>query len=556
MVGKGGRREVRPARTPGISAARRLFATHSESARRGIPVQELAGEQRERTQSSVTRRELLAGGAALATGAIVAGSPTLSLAKTLAKPATPRIAIVGAGLAGLRCAHMLWTAQPGTPVAATVYEANPERAGGRCWTLRDFFGAGLITEHGGSFINTDQLSVRRLTAQLGLQEEIVDGGDLSSGDEVFWIDDAYYTAAEANADWGSVGYPAFHAATQELKLPGGEARLDAMSVPEWLQSTEIGTSSRFGKLMMANVVTENGGDPDQMSALDLIELTTGKQRSELQPLPGDDERFHIVGGNDQLVSGMIAQLPSGAVQHGHELVALRANADRSSTLTFALSGTGSTLQVRADFVVLALPFSTLRRVDLSESGLSATKRQVIEQFGMGSNAKIHVELTHKTWPVLGFSGATYGEWHRFCCAWDDTVQLGADASPALLLGFPGGRIGRRQLKGEAHGVAPGADVHWLLAQIEKVFPGTKKAYTGRAYEDHWAKDPWVRGAYSYYGVGQAASFGALAAATEGRVHFAGEHTSIENEGFLDGAVESGDRAARQLLKRLGLDAAA
>ncbi len=59
--------------------------------------------------------------------------------------------------------------------------------------------------------------------------------------------------------------------------------------------------------------------------------------------------------------------------------------------------------------------------------------------------------------------------------------------------------------------------------------------------------------HPYYGVGQASSFGALAAATEGRVHFAGEHTSIENEGFLDGAVESGDRDARRLLDRLGLN---
>ena len=61
--------------------------------------------------------------------------------------------------------------------------------------------------------------------------------------------------------------------------------------------------------------------------------------------------------------------------------------------------------------------------------------------GMGTNAKIHLELSHKTWPALGYSGATYGEWQRLACAWDDTVQLGPDASPALYLAFPGGRVG-------------------------------------------------------------------------------------------------------------------
>ena len=96
-----------------------------------------------------------------------------------------------------------------------------------------------------------------------------------------------------------------------------------MSVPEWLDSTEIGSGSRFGKLMLANTVTENGGDPGDQSAQDLIYLLTGNPRSSLQPLPGDDERFHIVGGNDQLVSRMIAQLPPDTVRHGHVLVAIR-----------------------------------------------------------------------------------------------------------------------------------------------------------------------------------------------------------------------------------------
>jgi monoamine oxidase len=95
------------------------------------------------------------------------------------------------------------------------------------------------------------------------------------------------------------------------------------------------------------------------------------------------------------------------------------------------------------------------------------------------------------------------------------------------------------------------DVNWALAQIEHLFPGTTAAYAGRAYEDHWALDPWVRGAYSYYRVGQANSYGQLAGASEGRFLFAGEHTSIENIGFLDGAVETGELAARRVFRRIG-----
>jgi monoamine oxidase len=554
---RGGRRARRP-RSPGIRSVRALLAADAESARSGVPVQELlgAGEQarpeRAHAERTYTRREALAGGAALTAGAALAARPGVSQAQPPSRSA-PRIAIVGAGLAGLRCAHLLWTQHgragfPSLPVAATVYDANPERAGGRCWTLRGFFADGALTEHGGAFVDTTHVAIRRLAAQLGLAEEVVNGGDLSSGEDIYFIDGAYYTRAQATADWIEVGFDAFREAARELGSPAGERRLDSMSVPEWLQSTEIGAGSRLGKLMLANTVTENGGDPGDQSALDLIEITAPSKRSTLELLPGDDERYHIVGGNDQIVSRMVSALAPAAVQHGHELVALREGADRTITLSFAVGA--RMVDVTADYVVLALPFSKLREVELSKSGLSAAKQTVIRTLGMGSNAKIHVELGHKTWPQRGFSGATYSEWDSYCCAWDDSVPLGPDGSPALLLGFPGGRVGRSGLTGEAHGSAPDADVAWFLSQIEPVYPGTTAAYTGRAYEDHWARDPWVLGAYSYFRVGQASSYGALAAAAEGRFHFAGEHTSPEFQGFLDGAVSTGERAARELLSRI------
>ena len=542
MPGMGARR----ARSAGMLRARRIYAAHEESERSRVPVDEVlarAGEP--------TRRELLIGAGALAAGATLARSPAAALAFRIAKlQAHPRIAIVGAGLAGLRCAHMLWTQSPGDPVLSAVCEAHPDRAGGRCWTLRDYFAGGLITEHGGSFLNSDQTAIRQLASKLGLEQVVVNGGDLPRGDEVFFIDGRIYTYAEANADWHDVGYPAFRKAAKEMQTTAGTARLDRMSVPEWLESTDIGAGSRFGKLMMADTVTENGGDPDDQSALDLIVLLTGNPRSSLYPLPGDDERYTIVGGNDQLVSGMIGELPPDTVRHDHVLVAIREHADRTIGLVFDVAG--KNIEKTADLVVLALPFSTLRHVELSRSGLSATKRRVIRTMGMGTNAKIHLELSHKTWPALGYSGATYGEWQHLACGWDDTVQLGPDASPALYLAFPGGRVGRTGLTGAAHDTAPARDVRWALGQIEHRFPGTTAAFTGRAYEDHWARDPWVHGAYSYYRVGQAAGYGQLAGATEGRFLFAGEHTSIDNIGFLDGAVETGERAARRLFRRIGV----
>ena len=189
-----------------------------------------------------------------------------------------------------------------------------------------------------------------------------------------------------------------------------------------------------GQALLANTVTENGGDPSEQSALDLIEITVKSPRRLLNLLPRDDERFHVVGGNDQLVSGMIAELPPDTVQHGCTLVSMRENADLTSTLSFD-TGAGS-VEVTADLVVLALPFSTLRDVDLSRSGLSTAKRTVIQTLGMGSNAKIHLELQRKTWPALGFAGAAYGEWDRFCCAWDHSRAAGTQCQPGAVSRLP------------------------------------------------------------------------------------------------------------------------
>ena len=244
-----------------MAAARRMFALHRETERTGVPVEELSGRLREAPPSSAglrTRREFIAGGTAAAAAAALAAHPAVGVARALRGRSQPRIAIVGAGLAGLRCAHLLYTAWPHRPIVSTVYEANAERAGGRCWTLRGVFADGLLTEHAGQLINTNQTAVRRLAALLGLQEEEVNGGNLLQGEEAFFIDGAPYPLAEANADWERVGYRTFKAAGREMRAQAGAARLDAMSVPEWLDSTEIGADSRFGKLMLANTVTENG----------------------------------------------------------------------------------------------------------------------------------------------------------------------------------------------------------------------------------------------------------------------------------------------------------
>ncbi len=540
-----GRRSTRSPLTAGL---RRMFAVHAEARTRGIPVDAVLEELEQRTAATrpVSRRRFLTG-AAIA-GAGVALGPTATRALAASRRASsqqPRIAVVGAGLAGLRCSHLLWTRHG---VASTLYEGHAGRIGGRCWSLRDYFSNGLITEHGGAFIDSDQIAALDLVAELGLELEDYNGGELIGLPEIYWFNGGYYTYAEASADWERFGYAAFHNAVRESNTNAGIARLDHLSAPEWLDETPIGSTSRFGQLMLANTVSENGGDPSDQSALDLIGLTGVNPRNSLDPLPGYDEKWHVVGGNDQMVHGMAGQLPGGTIEMGHRLMALRENRNQTYTLTFETDAT--TVDVVADFVTLALPFTMLRDVDLSRAGFSTDKLRVINTMGMGTNAKIHVEVAQKTWAPLGFNGVAYTDWHSFDVCWDNSVPLGPNGAPALLLAFPGASTGQDTLTGAAHGPSPERDTNWFLDRIEPIFPGTRAAFTGASYEDHWALDPWVKGAYSFYKVGQYQYYGGTAAQTQGRVHFAGEHTSINNQGFLDGAVETGVRAAKQIWAQL------
>jgi monoamine oxidase len=520
-----------------------LFAAHAEAERLGMPVEEVLGALDSRPAvteegPTYTRRSLLLGGAGLLAGAALAARPS----RSLAGPLPPRIAIVGAGLAGLRCAHALWTSP--RRIASTVYEANPARSGGRCWTLRGFFDNGLSTEHGGAFIDTNHHLILELAEkQLGLQRELVCGGALSSGEEIYWINGAYYTYEQAAADWRSVGYSAFHEAKKQAKHRVDDHGLTRCPFPSgWTAPRSPPAAASESSYSPSAVVSVNGSDPAEQSALNLIEMVGGAEKFRLVR---NDEKWHIVGGNDQIVTRMLEALPSGAVQNGQVLVGVTQNIIDGTIILSFQQGLVTT-DVIADYVVLALPFSTLREVDLSKSGLSKAKQTVIGEFGMGTNAKIHVQLNKKTWPPLKFDGVAYSEWESFGLAWDDSVPLGPGGAPALLLGYPARHVGKSQLIGEAHGEAPKSDVDWFLNAIEPIFPGTKAQYTGRAYEDHWALDPWVRGSYSCPRVGQA-NFTTIAAAPGGRIHFAGEHTSERFEGFLVGALESGERAPRSCL---------
>ena len=169
------------------------------------------------------------------------------------------------------------------------------------------------------------------------------------------------------------------------------------------------------------------------------------------------------------------------------------------------------------------------------------KLRTIDELGLGANAKVHVQLSRRPWVEQGYGGAAYTNAQGFQCGWDDTADF--PLPTGVYNFFPSGD----QVKawtGAAFGPAPAAQVSGLLGQLEPIFPGVTGAYTGKAYRDFWWANPWSKGAYTCQRPGQYTELFGAGAVPEGNVHFAGEHTSVEYFGFLNGAVESGERAAK------------
>ncbi|MEO3788268.1 NAD(P)/FAD-dependent oxidoreductase [Actinocorallia sp. B10E7] len=526
--------------TPITARIRRILAAHAEADRTGVPVSEVLAAQPARP----ARRDVLRAAAALGAGAAALSLPARPARAAAA--AQPRIAIVGAGLAGVRAAHWLYRVKG---LTSTIYEAS-NRAGGRCYSLRGLFGTSndLVVEHGGAFINTEHNLTRNLATTLGLNLRVVNGGNDPAGPDTYWMDGARYSYDAANADWGVVQRKfkdALAAApwcqTFDDHTAAGVA-LDSMSVDEWLDANiPGGLSSRFARLMQSNAVVEYGMDPGDQSALNLIYLLGWNSAGSLDPLTGGDEKYVIDGGNDQLISAMLAELPAGTVNYGRRLTAV-SQSGTTATLTF--DNGGSSVDVVADQVILALPFTTLRDCDLTGAGLSALKLRAIQEMNLGSNGKIHVGLSNRPWVSQGYGGTTYSAPGGWVCAWDDTANSGR--TDGVMCQFPGGTATTGAWTGAAFGTAPASQVTSFLNQVDQVFPGTAAAYDGRSYRSAWHLNPWSKGSYTCPQPGQYTSLFGVEARTEGVLHFAGEHTSVEYFGFLNGAVESGERAAKEI----------
>jgi monoamine oxidase len=453
--------------------------------------------------------------------------------------AAPKIVVVGAGLAGLSAAYALRNAG----YAAEIHEAS-DRIGGRCWTLRDAFADGQIAEHGGELIDQSHSHIRQLAQGLGLKLDNLLSAEQNGTESLGHFDGSPYVYEEMtddikaawqkiHADVSAASYPT----TFEISTERGR-QLDRMSIVDWIEETfEGGMDSRIGKLLDIAYNIEYGAECTEQSSLNLLYLLAYRGQGQFRVFGPSNEKYHVVGGNDQITDRLAGQL-AGQITTGSELIAVRRNSSGTFTLTFAQQ-TG-TKTVTADKVVLALPFSILRSsVDISKAGFEPLKLTAIREQGMGTNSKLHVQFTNRFWRAQGSNGETFSD-RGYQNTWE--VTRAQPGKSGILVDYTGGKIGASFGSG-----TPESRAKQFLAQVEPVLPGATKAWNGKAAIDFWPGYPWTKGSYSFWKVGQYQRFAGMEGRRQGNCLFAGEHTSIDFQGYLNGAVETGQRAAGEIL---------
>ena len=506
---------------------------------RTIADQVAADEAGSAGPSGPSRRSVLAGAVAL--GAATAG-PVGWAPRAAAAPGDggPRVVVVGAGLAGLSAAYQLRNAG----YSSTVLEAS-DRIGGRCWSIRDF-ADGQIAEHGGELIDQGHTEVRQLAQGLGLTLDNLLASEQNGTEPIYWFDRAPYTFAEAtddikaiwqqlHADVSAASYPTLY---NDYTPRGYE--LDHLSITDWIKAyVPGGMRSRLGQLLDVAYNIEYGAECSVQSSLNMLYLLAYSGQGQLRIFGPSNEKYHVRGGNDQIPT-RLAQLLGNQVKLGTQLTALARNGDDTWTVT-SQTGNRTSSQV-ADHVVLALPFSLLRKVDLSRAGFSQLKMSAINELPMGTNSKLQLQFTDRHWRGLGGNGDSYSD-TGYQSTWE--VTRGQSGTKGILVDYTGGNIGA------AFGsLSPTQYAQRFLGQIEPLFPGITNKWTGQVTLDFWKTYPWTLGSYSYWKVGQYTAFSGVEKEAQGSCHFAGEHTSQDFQGYLNGAVETGYRAADEVIAAL------
>ena len=428
------------------------------------------------------------------------------------------VAVVGAGLAGLAAARDL--ERDGARV--TVIEAR-DRVGGRVHTIRQGFTASQHAEAGADLIEQGQTHVLALARELDLEPTRI----LKSGWGFYGMTASGKRRIRSAPETFKQAGKALEREIADFKLAGCRwdsgvaAAFGPTSVSDWITSSGLDPAIAAGLCGLRGFYL---ADPEDLSLLVIVDQFAS------QSVPGADRMFRIRGGNDRLPRAIARKLRNPV----HFKSVVREIQRTAGEVRLKVEQHGRVDELRADFCIVTIPATTLRSVRF-DPPLPADQHRAIADLTYGPATKVLLQFERPFWRRKDRQRA-FGTDLPTGAVWDASEDQGR--APAILCLLAGGNAST-----EIREIAVSEGDEGLVSRL--AWLGRPTRLQARAIVP-WEEDPWARGGYAAFGPRFDPSLRLWLARPAGRVLFAGEHTSGEWQGYMNGAIESGLRAAAEV----------
>jgi monoamine oxidase len=503
----------------------------------------------------LSRRELLTGVAGIGAGAALAacGESPLGMATAAGGNVvqeTTDVVVIGAGLAGLMAARQLSAAGK----RVLVLEAR-DRVGGR--TLNRAVTApgaqpGTVVEVGGQWVGPTQDVVLQTIDDLGLSTfktyntgDLLDyrNGRLQSYGNIFPADPLAIGlnripptdpvgAVEAAAAIQLLNSMALDVPLDQPWMAADAETLDGQTFQTWIEANAQSPGGRA--LLQLAIESVFSAQPRDLSLLHVLFYihSAGSLDNLINTADGAQDS-RIVGGS-QLICLKLAEPLSASLRLSH---VVRDIAHDASGVT--VSGEG--FAVRAQRAIVALPPTLAGRIRYAPA-LGGLRDQLTQRVPMGTVIKVQCVYPTPFWRDAGLNGQVTSDTGAVKLTFDNSPP---DAQVGVMMGFIEGEDGRRALA-----LTPAARQQAVVESFVRYF-GAQAASPLEYIEMSWSEEEFSRGCYAgYFPPGVWLNYGEALRAPIGPLHWAGTETAEVWNGYFDGALRSGQRAAAEVLAAL------
>jgi monoamine oxidase len=443
------------------------------------------------------------------------------------------VTVVGAGLAGLSAAYDLqradWT--------VTVLEAR-DRVGGRVHSLRNFSN-GLVAEGGGEFIDENHTRMLAFAKQFNLKLGKVgswqkqdkdwasfDGQSGPMSDTSIWGVNLH---TEIDKIWLALAELAKYVPDPYQPQTAPEAeRLDRQSTADWLNSLDAHPLAK--KDFIQHIRSEYTCEPERHSLLDLARNAAMYYTESERNMS-----YRVVGGNDLIPHALAEILPD--VRLNAPVTSINVLPDEVA-VTFKQGD--SHLTIHSAFAILAIPLTTARLIEFNPPLPSAHQRMVNE-VSYGRVTKVLIEYRKRFWDERGWNGRLVSD-APIVLTWHATSHV--EDQHGILTVYTGGEPAAKLAV-----LSDEERIRVAVTEVEKLFPRSSDLIENTATMA-WPNEPYTKASYAALAPGEVTAHWKTLFKPAGRLFFAGEHAT-PIQGFMEGAVESGQRVAATILANGG-----